>query len=134
RLREQRPLIAQTMNTSLSGITPPIRRSSPMTPSTQDKQKEISFFDGHAAANDYDVFTPQASARLVDAFVKLTRLKPGARVIDLGCGSGTFTPLLARPRYDSLGLDISAKSLQVAPRTIRASTSPLATSRTGRSA
>ena len=42
----------------------------------QDKQKEITFFDGHAAADDYDVFTPQASARLVDAFVQLTGLHP----------------------------------------------------------
>src|SRR5947207_11705493 len=93
-----------------------MRRSSPMTASTQDKQKEIAFFDGHAAADDYDVFTPQASARLVDAFVKLTRLKPGARVIDLGCGSGTFTALLARAGYDSIGLDISAKLLEVGRR------------------
>jgi ubiquinone/menaquinone biosynthesis C-methylase UbiE len=87
-----------------------------MTAPTQDKQKEIAFFDGHAAADDYDVFTPQASERLVDAFVKLTGLEPGARVIDLGCGSGTFTALLARAGYDCVGLDISAKLLEVGRR------------------
>jgi hypothetical protein len=48
-----------------------------MTAPTQDKEKEIAFFDRHAAADDYDVFTPQSSARLVDAFVKLTGLPPG---------------------------------------------------------
>ena len=48
----------------------------------QDKQKEITFFDRHAAADDYDVFAPQASERLVDAFVRLTGLPPGARVAD----------------------------------------------------
>src|SRR5215813_12387892 len=77
----------------------------------QDKQKEIAFFDGHAAADDYDVFTPQSSARLIDAFVKLTGLPRSARVIDLGCGSGTFTALLAR-----VGLDISAKLVAVGRR------------------
>jgi ubiquinone/menaquinone biosynthesis C-methylase UbiE len=82
----------------------------------QNKQKEIAFFDGHAAADDYDVFTPQASARIVDAFVELTELKPGARVIDLGCGSGTFTALLTRAGYDCVGLDISAKLLEVGRR------------------
>jgi ubiquinone/menaquinone biosynthesis C-methylase UbiE len=87
-----------------------------MTASTQDKQKEIAFFDGHAAADDYDVFTPQASARLVEAFVELTGLQPGARVIDLGCGSGTFTALLARAGYACIGLDISAKLLEVGRR------------------
>jgi ubiquinone/menaquinone biosynthesis C-methylase UbiE len=87
-----------------------------MAASTQDKQKEIAFFDGHAAADDYDVFTPQASTRLAEAFVNLTGLKPGARVIDLGCGSGTFTALLARAGYDCVGLDISAKLLEVGRR------------------
>ena len=87
-----------------------------MTTPTQDKQKEIAFFDGHAAADDYDVFEPQASARIVDAFVKLTELPPGARVIDLGCGSGAFTALLARAGYDCVGLDISAKLVAVGRR------------------
>src|SRR5246500_5362918 len=87
-----------------------------MTTSTQDKQKEIAFFDRHAAADDYDVFTPQSSARLIDAFVKLTKLPPGARVIDLGCGSGTFTALLARAGFDCVGLDISAELLEVGGR------------------
>jgi len=82
----------------------------------QDKQKEITFFDRHAAADDYDVFAPQASERLVDAFVRLTGLPPGARVADLGCGSGTFTALLARAGYDCVGLDISAKLIAVGQR------------------
>jgi ubiquinone/menaquinone biosynthesis C-methylase UbiE len=82
----------------------------------QDKQKEIAFFDGHAAADDYDVFAPQASARLVDAFVELTRLKPGARVADLGCGSGAFTALLKRAGYACVGLDISPKLIAVGRR------------------
>ena len=87
-----------------------------MSVPAQDKQKEIAFFDGHAAADDYDVFTPQSSARLIDAFVKLTELPAGARVIDLGCGSGTFTALLARTGFDCVGLDISAKLVAVGRR------------------
>ena len=67
-------------------------------PEQQDKQKEIAFFDGHAAADEYDVFTPDSSARLVDAFVRLTGLPGGARVADLGCGSGVFTDLLVARR------------------------------------
>jgi ubiquinone/menaquinone biosynthesis C-methylase UbiE len=82
----------------------------------QDKQKEIAFFDGHAAADDYDVFTPQANARLVDAFVRLTGLEPGARVADLGCGSGAFTAMLARAGYACVGLDISPQLIAVGRR------------------
>src|SRR5262249_8251935 len=55
-------------------------------------------------------------AHLVDSFVKLTGLERGARVIDLGCGSGTFTALLARAGFDCVGLDISAKLVAVGRR------------------
>ena len=82
----------------------------------QDKQKEIAFFDGHAGTDAYDVFTPQASARLVDAFVRLSGLKPSARVADLGCGSGAFTALLARAGYDCVGVDISPKLIALGRR------------------
>jgi ubiquinone/menaquinone biosynthesis C-methylase UbiE len=85
--------------------------------SRQDKQKEIAFFDGHAAADAYDVFTPEASARLVAAFVELSGLAPGARVVDLGCGSGVFTAQLERAGYDSVGLDLSAKLIEIGRRT-----------------
>jgi ubiquinone/menaquinone biosynthesis C-methylase UbiE len=79
----------------------------------QDKQAEISFFDAHAGTDAYDVFTPEASARLIDAFVRLSGLSSGARVIDLGCGSGIFTHLLRRAGYDCVGLDISGRLLAV---------------------
>jgi ubiquinone/menaquinone biosynthesis C-methylase UbiE len=75
----------------------------------QDKQKEIAFFDAHAASAEYDVFTPQANARLIAAFVRLSELPHGARVADLGCGSGVFTELLQREGYAAVGFDINAK-------------------------
>jgi SAM-dependent methyltransferase len=75
----------------------------------QDKAKEIAFFDAHAAADAYDVFTPEANARLISAFVRLTRLPRGAGIADLGCGSGVFTELLRREGFQATGLDISPK-------------------------
>jgi ubiquinone/menaquinone biosynthesis C-methylase UbiE len=82
----------------------------------QDKQNEIAFFDAHAAADDYNVFSEAANGRLIDRFVRLTGLAPGARVIDLGCGSGVFTHLLNRRGYHVAGLDISSKLLDLARR------------------
>ncbi len=79
----------------------------------QDKQKEIAFFDRHAVKDDYDVFTPEANARLIDAFARLTGLPGGARVADLGCGSGAFTQLLRRAGYTGVGVDISPKLIAV---------------------
>ena len=75
----------------------------------QDKAKEIAFFDAHAANDDYDVFTPASNERLIAAFVRLSGLPRGARVADLGCGSGAFTQQLRRAGFSSVGLDISPK-------------------------
>jgi SAM-dependent methyltransferase len=76
---------------------------------TQDKNKEIAFFDAHAVSDEYDVFTEDSNAKLITAFRRLTGLPAGARVADLGCGSGAFTDLLRQAGYNAVGLDISPK-------------------------
>jgi ubiquinone/menaquinone biosynthesis C-methylase UbiE len=80
-----------------------------VTASAQDKQKEIDFFDRHAEADAYDVFTPRSNRRLIEAFVRLSGLRPGARVVDLGCGSGAFTEELRAAGFSAVGVDISPK-------------------------
>ena len=82
--------------------------------SSQNKQIEIAFFDRHAAADAYDVFTPASNERLIDAFVRLCGLPPGSRVVDLGCGSGVFTDALRRRGYHCTGVDLSPKLIAIA--------------------
>lgn len=81
--------------------------------SSQDKQKEIAFFDSHAAENAYDVFTPESSAHLIKACIGHMGLMTGARVADLGCGSGVFSDLLQRAGFHCVGLDISPKLIAI---------------------
>ncbi|MDO9411076.1 MAG: class I SAM-dependent methyltransferase [Pseudolabrys sp.] len=84
------------------------------TPPQQIKSSEIAFFDGHAASGAYDVFAPETNARLIDIFVRLSRLPGGARIADLGCGSGVFSNLLRQRGYDVTGVDLSPKLINVA--------------------
>jgi len=86
------------------------------TDQAQDKGKEIAFFDAHAEHDAYDVFTPQANERIIAAFVRLSGLPHGARVADIGCGPGMFTDLLRRQGFQSIGLDISRKSIELGRR------------------
>src|SRR5215510_3603431 len=86
------------------------------TDQAQDKGKEIAFFDAHAEHDAYDVFTPQANERIIGAFVRLSGLPRGARVADLGCGSGVFTELLRQQGFQSVGLDISPKLIELGRR------------------
>ena len=82
----------------------------------QDKQKEIRFFDNHAAADSYDVFAPQSSALLIRTAVELGRFAAGSRVADLGCGSGVFSNLLRQQGCVPTGLDISPKLIELGRR------------------
>jgi ubiquinone/menaquinone biosynthesis C-methylase UbiE len=81
---------------------------------TQNKNSEITFFDNYGAVDGYDVFTPATNKRLIDTFVRLGGLAPGARIVDLGCGSGVFTHLLQRRGYRCAGVDLSPKLIAIA--------------------
>jgi len=48
--------------------------------------------------------------------VHLSGLKPGARVLDVGCGSGAFTRVLQQRGFAASGLDISSKLIALARR------------------
>lgn len=80
----------------------------------QNKASEIAFFDSHGAADAYDVFAPTSNERLIDAVVRLSGLPKGARVVDLGCGSGVFTDVLQRRGYRCAGVDLSPKLIEIA--------------------
>ena len=84
-----------------------------MPASSQDKRTEIEFFDSHGAADAYDVFTPASSADLIDACLRLMNPPPGARIADLGCGSGVFTDLMRQRGYNCVGVDLSAKLIAI---------------------
>lgn len=85
-------------------------------PLSQKKDSEIAFFDSHGASNAYDVFAPETNERLIDIFVRLTCLKPGSRIADLGCGSGVFSNALRQRGYDCTGVDLSPALIRIANR------------------
>lgn len=73
----------------------------------QDKSKEIAFFDSHASAGEYDVFSDRSKQLLIDSCMKIAGVKPQGRLADLGCGSGVFTSILQQRGFTCTGLDIS---------------------------
>ncbi len=79
------------------------------TSRTQNKQQEISFFNVYADTDGYDVFSDEAKNRIIDSFIRLTGLRPGSKIADLGCGSGTFTEMLRQRGYDVTGVDLCPK-------------------------
>src|SRR5579885_2460171 len=72
-----------------------------------------SFFDAHAVHYDENVFTLNTVAE-IDFFLGLFALAKGARILDVGCGTGRHSIELAKRGYEVTGIDLSNGMLSVA--------------------
>ena len=68
------------------------------------------FFDGHAPVYMDNCFTKN-TINEVDFLIEELRLKPGATVLDVGCGTGRHSIELARLGYMVTGVDLSSGML-----------------------
>jgi SAM-dependent methyltransferase len=66
------------------------------------------------AAELYDRARPSYPNELFDDLIGLAELKPGARVLEIGCGTGQATVPLARRGFKITALDIGASMAAVA--------------------
>ncbi len=64
------------------------------------------FFDAHASIYMQEVFT-RDTLREVDFLVELLGLQSGARILDIGCGTGRHSVELSRRGYRLTGVDLS---------------------------
>jgi len=70
----------------------------------------VTFFDAHAAVYDENVFTKNTLSE-VDFLIEELHLTPGARILDIGCGTGRHSIELAKRGFRMTGLDISTGML-----------------------
>ena len=71
------------------------------------------FFDSQASTYEENPFTKNTVAE-VEFLLSLYPLKPGASILDIGCGTGRHCIELAKRGYQMTGLDLSEKMLEVA--------------------
>jgi len=85
-------------------------------PGKQDKQAEIDFFDEFGEKGSYDVITEAGYQRILAELLIHCGKDDAPKVLDLGCGTGSFTERLARRFPQVIGLDISPKCIASASR------------------
>jgi ubiquinone/menaquinone biosynthesis C-methylase UbiE len=68
------------------------------------------FFDGHAPFYMSNIFTKNTKAE-IEFLHKLLKLPKGAKILDIGCGTGRHSIGLAKRGYKMTGLDQSAGML-----------------------
>jgi len=79
---------------------------------TNDWQR---FFDSYAPKYDGEVFTQNTEAE-VRFLVEQLNMSKGARVLDIGCGTGRHSVELARLGFQVTGVDLSGGMLAIAQR------------------
>ena len=76
--------------------------------------------DRTALAFQWGEGAPSAHIYLAPAVLKLLRNAGARRVLDLGCGNGTFTARIVEAGYDVVGADASASGICIATRLVPA--------------
>jgi len=80
-----------------------------------DKAKTKSFYDRFYQGRDFVQF-PLADRFFIRAFFNKVQLPSGARILDLACGTGKYTHLLAAGGMRAVGIDFSEQGIHVARR------------------
>ena len=81
----------------------------------QHKKDEIEFFSKFGK-NGYDVFNEKDYEKILIFFEKLIQPQKGEKVIEFGCGTGTFTKYLRKYELEITEIDISDKCIEYAKR------------------
>jgi SAM-dependent methyltransferase len=71
-------------------------------------------------AHDYAAVRPEYPSELLEAAVRLVGLEAGARVLEIGCGTGQVTRWLAERGHEVLALDRSQEMVSYAGRALSA--------------
>jgi SAM-dependent methyltransferase len=76
-----------------------------------DRSPKVTF---DAAAEDYDSFRPSYPSEAVHAMVSLSALQPDSRLLEVGCGTGQATVLLAKLGYRIDAIELGAHLAAIA--------------------
>lgn len=72
-----------------------------------------------SAADSYDEARPRHPDALVRRLIRDARLAPGARVLEIGCGTGRFTRRLAPTGTEVIGVELGPRLAALARRNLR---------------
>jgi ubiquinone/menaquinone biosynthesis C-methylase UbiE len=66
-----------------------------------------NFFQQGSPYLFHPLLTPERTAEEIDFILGITRINPGSRILDIGCGAGRHSIELAHRGFDVLGIDPS---------------------------
>lgn len=75
------------------------------------EERESWVFEEIRKHGSYDPYTESGYSKIFDMTFKKFEIKPPARILDVGCGSGSFAQRLTTKGFRVIGIDLSVPSL-----------------------
>ena len=89
-----------------------LNESSIGMPLTQEQV--IEYYDEFYARDDFVYYSRKKTEKILRVLCARAGCRAGARVLDLGCGTGFYTSVFRQLGYDATGIDISATAIDKA--------------------
>jgi SAM-dependent methyltransferase len=74
----------------------------------------INYYNKFYESNDFSYYSKEISVKLLKTICNDMSLANGAKVLDIGCGTGFYTDLFRQIGYNSVGIDISQTAIEKA--------------------
>jgi len=80
----------------------------------QTPQQIIDYYDTFYAGEGFTYYPPDFTRRVLASICARAGVRPGARVLDVGCATGYYSAIFASLGYDVVGIDISETGIRKA--------------------
>jgi len=79
-----------------------------------EKEYIVNYYNNFYNKSDFKYYNEKISLKFLKVICKICKIKPGSRILDLGCGTGIYTYLFQKLGYESIGIDISENAIKKA--------------------
>ena len=80
----------------------------------QTQQQIIDYYNSFYSAEGFSYYPPAFTTKVLRRLCEKAGVKPGARVLDVGCAMGYYSAILSSLGYDVTGIDISETGIRKA--------------------
>jgi SAM-dependent methyltransferase len=78
------------------------------------KEYIIDYYNKFYENNDFSYYSKKISLKLLKTICNNLSIPKGAKILDIGCGTGFYTDLFRQLGYNSVGIDISQTAIEKA--------------------
>jgi ubiquinone/menaquinone biosynthesis C-methylase UbiE len=74
----------------------------------------VEYYDKFYESSDFSYYPENISSKFLRVLAERCKLKPGSKIIDVGCGTGFYVNLFTKLGFNASGIDISKTAIEKA--------------------